>query len=273
MQFVIQVHFNYHCSMNADLVYYTLNDRVGYITLNRPDKRNALSFEFVQQIKEVFKTALQDESCKVIVLKSSAEAFCAGADLAYLQQLQQNTFDENLADSNNLKELFELIYHSPKVVISQVEGPAIAGGCGLATVCDFAFATPNATFGYTEVKIGFVPALVMVFLLKKVNEKTARELLLTGDIIDAAKALDLNLINHIVPANEINAAVSAFATKLCKTTSAQSLTLVKKMIAELHHKSISDGLNYAAEMNAHARQTADCKKGIASFVNKEKLTW
>lgn len=259
--------------MNAELVYYTLTDRVGYITLNRPEKRNALSFEFVKHIKAVFNTALADNQCKVIVLKSSSEAFCAGADLAYLQQLQKNTFDENLADSNNLKELFEMIYNSPKVVISQVEGPAIAGGCGLATVCDFAFATPTSTFGYTEVKIGFVPALVMVFLLKKVNEKTARELLLTGEVFGAAKALELQLINQIIPADEINTFVSTFATKLCNTASAQSLSLVKKMIAELHHQSITEGLQYAAEMNAHARQTDDCKKGIASFVNKEKLVW
>jgi methylglutaconyl-CoA hydratase len=158
----------------SNLVQYEVKDRVGYITLNRPEKRNALSYEMVSEIKLAFMNAEADKECKVIVIKGSGEAFCAGADLAYLQKLQTNTFDENLADSRHLMELFQFIYHSKKVVISQINGPALAGGCGLASVCDFSFATPESTFGYTEVKIGFVPAIVMVFLVRKVAEKNAR---------------------------------------------------------------------------------------------------
>jgi methylglutaconyl-CoA hydratase len=257
----------------SNLVLYEVNDRIGYITLNRPEKRNALSFEFVNEIKSVFKQAEADDHCKVIVIKSNGEAFCAGADLGYLQQLQNNTYEENLADSKNLSELFRVIYLSKKVVISLVNGPALAGGCGLATVCDFCFATPISTFGYTEVKIGFVPAIVMVFLVRKFGEQKTKQLLLTGEVIDANKAFDLGLINYLVDANYIEEEVKKFAQKLCKQTSAQSLTMVKEMLAEVQHLSLNEGLDYAAEMNANARKTEDCKRGIAAFLNKEKLTW
>ena len=255
------------------LVLYEVKDRIGTITLNRPEKRNALSFEFVKQIKDTFQKAEADESCKVIVLRANGEAFCAGADLAYLQQLQQNTYDENLADSRHLMELFQLIYNSKKVVIAMVNGAALAGGSGLATVCDFCFATPASTFGYTEVKIGFVPAIVMVYLTRKVSEKTARQLLLTGDVFTAEKALGYGLINEVVEANQLEETVYAFASRLCKQTSAQSLALVKEMLAEVQHLSLQEGLEYAARMNATARATDDCKKGIAAFLNKEKLSW
>jgi methylglutaconyl-CoA hydratase len=257
----------------SDLVLYEVKERIGYITLNRPEKRNALSYEMVSEIKLAFMKAEADADCKIIVIKGSGEAFCAGADLAYLQQLQTNTFEENLADSRHLMELFQFIYHSHKVVISQISGPALAGGCGLATVCDFSFATPQSTFGYTEVKIGFVPAIVMVFLVRKVAEKTARQLLLTGDVFDAQKALNYGLINEIVAADDLEETVYKFAQKICTQTSSQSLGLVKEMLANVQSMEVNSALDYAAQTNAKARATEDCKKGIAAFLNKEKLTW
>jgi methylglutaconyl-CoA hydratase len=255
------------------LVSYECINRVGYITLNRPEKRNALSFEFVELIKNCFKQAIADELCKVIVLRSSGQAFCAGADLTYLQQLQQNTYEENLADSRHLMELFDMIYHAPKIVVSQVNGPAIAGGCGLAAVCDFCFATPESTFGYTEVKIGFVPAIVMVFLLRKVNEKNAREMMLSGDVFSADKAKEYGLINEVIATSELSEYVDDFTQRLCRTTSAQSVATIKQMISNVQQLSTADALKFAAETNAHARSSDDCKKGISSFLNKEKLTW
>jgi methylglutaconyl-CoA hydratase len=257
----------------SNLVQYEVKDRVGYITLNRPEKRNALSYEMVSEIKLAFMNAEADKECKVIVIKGSGEAFCAGADLAYLQQLQTNTFDENLADSRHLMELFQFIYHSNKVVISQINGPALAGGCGLASVCDFSFATPESTFGYTEVKIGFVPAIVMVFLVRKVAEKNAREMLLTGDVFKADKALQYGLINYIVEPDELDDVVYKFAQKLCKQTSIQSVELIKEMLANVQSMDVNEALEYAAQTNAKARATDDCKRGIAAFLNKEKLSW
>jgi methylglutaconyl-CoA hydratase len=257
----------------SNLVQYEVKDRVGYITLNRPEKRNALSYEMVSEIKLAFMNAEADKECKVIVIKGSGEAFCAGADLAYLQKLQTNTFDENLADSRHLMELFQFIYHSNKVVISQINGPALAGGCGLASVCDFSFATPESTFGYTEVKIGFVPAIVMVFLVRKVAEKNAREMLLTGDVFKADKALQYGLINYIIEPDELDDVVYKFAQKLCNQTSIQSVELIKEMLANVQSMDVNEALEYAAQTNAKARATDDCKRGIAAFLNKEKLSW
>src|SRR5690606_36237829 len=144
------------------------------------------------------------------VLNAAGEAFCAGADLAYLQQLQNFSFEENLTDSNQLKELFLNIYTHPKVVIAQVQGHALAGGCGLASICDWVFSVPEAKFGYTEVRIGFIPALVSVFLLRKLGEGAARELLLSGELIAAERAQAIGLINRVVSADKLEAEVNDF---------------------------------------------------------------
>jgi methylglutaconyl-CoA hydratase len=256
-----------------DLVLYEVKERVGYLTLNRPEKRNALSFELVTALQEAFIKAENDPDVKVVVLRANGEAFCAGADLAYLQQLQKFSLEENLADSNRLKELFLKIYQLKKVVIAQVQGHALAGGCGLATVCDFVFAVPEAKFGYTEVKIGFVPALVLVFLIRKMGETHARHLLLSGELVQGNDAMDFGLINQLVSRDKLTETVWEFAQKLIRNNSAQSMTLTKQMIDRVHSLSLQDALAYAVSVNAEARASEDCKKGIAAFLNKEDLTW
>jgi methylglutaconyl-CoA hydratase len=255
------------------LVEYSLKERVGYITLNRPDKRNALSHELIEELKSTFIKAEQDVDVKIVVLNANGESFCAGADLAYLQQLQNFSYDENLADSNHLKELFQKIYSLKKVVIAQVQGHALAGGCGLANVCDFTFAVPEAKFGYTEVKIGFIPALVAVFLVRKIGEQKARQLLLTGEIIKAEEALARGIVTRVVSVEELNATVFDFAQNLIKSNSSQSMELTKQLILEAQGLRLEDALNLAATMNAKARATDDCKKGIAAFLNKQELRW
>jgi methylglutaconyl-CoA hydratase len=254
-------------------VEYAVTNRIGYITLNRPDKRNALSFELVKELKEAFARAEDDEDVKVIVLRANGEAFCAGADLAYLQNLQKFSHVENLADSNHLKELFLQIYTLKKVVVAQVHGHALAGGCGLASVCDFSFAAPEAKFGYTEVKIGFIPAIVMVFLIRKIGDGKARQLLLSGDVINADQALSLGLINKVVTREKLEEEVTTFAQTLITTNSANSMMLTKKMIADVQSMSLDDALSFASMSNAQARASEDCKRGISSFLKKEKITW
>ncbi len=256
-----------------NFINYTVSERVAYITLNRPDKRNALNFDVVSELKDAFLDAEQDPNVKVVVLRANGKVFCAGADLEYLQQLQKNSYADNLADSSHLKDLFHQIYTHKKVVIAQVHGHAIAGGCGLATVCDISFSAPEAQFGYTEVRIGFVPAIVTIFLLRKIGETRAKEMLLSGELISAKKAEEYGLINFIVPADEIEKRVFDYAQMVCKQNSMQSLQLTKKMIAEVQEKDLTEALTYAAQMNAHARETADCKRGIGAFVNKETLEW
>jgi len=255
------------------LVEYTVKDRVGYITLNRPEKRNALSHELVSDLITAFDHTEKDLSAKVVVLKANGEAFCAGADLAYLQQLQHFSFEQNLEDSRHLKNLFLKIYQLKKVVIAQVQGHALAGGCGLATVCDFTFAVPEARFGYTEVKIGFIPALVSVFLIRKVGEHKAKQLLLTGEVIKAEHALAHGLINQVVKAEELERTVFEFASGLIRNNSGQSMELTKELIDIVQSLSIEEALEQAAMMNAKARATDDCKAGIAAFLNKQELKW
>ncbi len=255
------------------MVLFEQHARIGYITLNRPEKRNALSDELVEALKEAFAQAAAAPDVKVIVLRGAGSTFCAGADLAYLQKLRQNGYEENLADSLALKDLFEAIYTHPKMVIAQIEGHAIAGGCGLATICDFSFAVPDAKFGYTEVKIGFIPALVSVFLLRKIGEGRAKELLLSGDLITATQAQAYGLVNRVVAPEHIAEEVATFAHALCANNSAEAMQRTKQMIAHLPALSLADALHYAAEQNAHARNTPDCHKGIDAFVAKEKLQW
>lgn len=255
------------------LVDYTVNDRVAFITLNRPEKRNALNHALVAELKKSFDRAADDAQAKVIILKANGEAFCAGADLEYLQQLQKFSLEENFQDSNHLKELFLKIYTHPKIVIAQVQGHALAGGCGLATVCDFVASVPAAKFGYTEVKIGFIPAIVTVFLLRKLGEAKAKEMLLSGDLFSADQVQRMGLINEVVEADKLEDFVQQLAKKLVDGNSAESMKLTKQLIATVPSMAIEDALTYAAEMNAKARGTDDCKKGIAAFLNKEKLSW
>ncbi|MBC5994605.1 enoyl-CoA hydratase/isomerase family protein [Pontibacter cellulosilyticus] len=256
-----------------EFVHYETKERVGYITLARAEKRNALNYEVVTQLKKAFAFAEEDENCKVVVLRSEGKVFCAGADLEYIQRLQENDYHENLADSTHLMELFRLIYTLKKVVIAQIHGHAIAGGCGLAAICDIGFTVPEAKFGYTEVKIGFIPAIVKVFLLRKIGESRAKQLLLTGDLISAEDAEKYGLVNYIVPAEELESRVFDFARKLCFENSKQSMEVTKEMIARVQEMSLEGGLQYAAEMNAIARGSEDCQRGIASFLNKEPIKW
>jgi len=256
-----------------DLVLYSVANRIATITINRPEKRNALNPQLIVDLTENFIRASEDDEVKLIILKANGTSFSAGADLEYLQQLQKNTFEENVADSNRLKKLFTTIYYLPKVVIAQVEGHAIAGGCGLATICDIIFATPESNFGYTEVKIGFVPAIVSCFLKQKVNETIAKELLLTGKTFSAHEALQYNLINYVTKSSEINHTVKEFALSLCNQSSGNSLMITKQLITQTTNPLLEKSLEFAVQINARVRESDDFKRGISSFLNKEKINW
>jgi len=252
---------------------YSIKDRIGFITLNRPAKRNALNYDVVTELKGAFAAAEENDEVKVVILNANGEAFCAGADLEYLQQLQQFSFEQNMADSVHLKELFLQIYQLKKIVIAQVQGHALAGGCGLATVCDFVFAAPEARFGYTEVKIGFIPAIVMVFLMRKVGEAKAKQLLLGGSWISAQEAKELDLINGVIGKERLADEVRLFATQLIESNSGYSMSVTKQMMAKIPSLSLEDALTFAAQMNAKARNSEDCRKGINAFLNGEKIRW
>lgn len=259
--------------MTEQLVLYTVHQRIATISINRAEKRNALNPELVAQLTDTFKKAENDKEVKIIILRAEGSTFSAGADLAYLQQLQQNTFEENLADSENLKNLFTTIYYLPKIVIAQVEGHAIAGGCGLATVCDIIFSVPEASFGYTEVKLGFVPAIVSCFLMRKTSETIAKRILLTGTLFTAQEALDYGLITFVTKKEDISLNVNNFALSLCNEASANSLMLTKQLIGQTTNPDLDKNLSEAVQMNAKVRESEDFKKGIAAFISKEKINW
>lgn len=241
---------------------------VAEIILNRPDKRNALSAGLVEELRDVLSEMRRDDAVRVVVLRGNGKAFCAGADLAYLQQLAEFSVLENMADSRLLQETLHSLYTFPRPVVAKVHGPAIAGGCGLATVCDFVVAgRERAVFGYSEVKIGFIPAIVMVYLVRKIGDTQARRLLLSAEQISAGEAHRLGLATHVVDDEQLDGAVQELVdTLLANSSSAMMLT--KEMLNNVHGMSLDAGLRYASSMNALARQTDDCRNGIARFLKK-----
>lgn len=259
--------------MTSSLVAYTVEERIASITLNRPEKRNAFSPELVAELTEALLQASDDDDVKVIILKAAGNTFSAGADLEYLQQLQGHTHEENIKDSENLKTLFTTIYYLPKVVIAQVEGHALGGGCGLATVCDIIFAVPEAEFGYTEVRLGVVPAIVSCFLLRKTGETVAKKLLLSGERFSAEEALNYQLITYVTTKETIGQKARDFALTLCNEASGNSLMVTKQLIGQTTNPGLENSLNLAVQINARVRESDDFKRGIAAFISKEKIKW
>lgn len=239
---------------------------IQWITLNRPEKRNALNAEVVQELHQTIEQADQNPEVRVIVLKANGKVFCAGADLAYLQQISQYSPMENLQDSASLKNMFQAFVQCSKPIVGMVHGAAIAGGCGLASVCDIVVADEtNAMFGYSEVRIGFIPAIVLVYLVRKIGDTQARKLLLTAENISAQEAHRIGLISVLAPSHELVAETTRVANVLA-ANSGSALALTKHMLNAVGGMSVDAGLQYATTMNALARQTDDFKQGIAQFL-------
>lgn len=253
---------------------YTVEQRICSITLSRPEKHNALDDLMVSELSSAFALAQKDNKVKVILLKGEGDSFCSGADLKYLKKMSKFDFHQNQEDSMNLMKLFSQIYAHRKPIIAVVHGHALAGGCGLATVCDMVIASKEtAKFGYTEVKIGFIPAIVMVFLVRKVGESRARELTLRGTILTAEEAREYGLVNFVVPETELASASRSLAEELVQRSSGSSMGLIKELLARIHGMSTSDALDYAANLNALTRMTDDCKKGLEAFLTKQPIKW
>src|SRR5271166_6088558 len=198
------------------------------VTLNRPDKRNAISYELINELLRALGD-VENSPAQILILTGAGKAFCSGMDLEDLRSITGRTPDENLADSRTMALLFRMLYECPKVTIAAVNGPAIAGGCGLATLCDLTLASTEAKFGYTEVRIGFVPAIVSTFLLRQVGEKHARDLLLTGRIIGAEEALHMGLANEVVAPDQVMHRAHELATSLLQN-SPMSLLATKRLL-------------------------------------------
>ena len=242
-------------------------ETIARITLNRPEKRNALNPSVLKELAEAFIQLGSRSDIKVIILEANGKAFCAGADLEYLEHMSTYSITENLEDSLLLQKTFHTIFTCPKPVIAKVHGAAIAGGCGLATVCDFIIACKSALFGYSEVRIGFIPAIVMVYLIRKIGDTKARQLLLSAENISATDAEIVGLITECVSDEMLENRTMELA-QILSSNSSSSMALTKEMLNNLHGMSLESGLRYAASMNAFTRMTEDCKAGIHHFLHK-----
>jgi methylglutaconyl-CoA hydratase len=244
-----------------------------YLTLDRPDKRNALNRELVDMLSEAFVETAAMDQIRAVVLTGSGEVFSAGADLAALKTLQTAEYEENLDDSRALAALFEAMVRCPAPIIGAVNGHAIAGGCGLATLCDITVAVETARFGYTETRIGFVPALVARFLMPKVGETQSRRLLLGGELISAEEARAIGLVTECVGAAVFQARVDYWVAVFRSQVSPQAVRSTRALLREVSDMDWAQALEHASKVNASARGTSDCKKGIAAFLNKRPLSW
>jgi methylglutaconyl-CoA hydratase len=241
------------------------------ITLNRPEKRNALSPAVIEELTAALFDA-ENCDCGVVILTGAGSAFCAGLDLDHLTTMQAHTHEENRRDSENVAKVLRTLYDFPKPIIAAVNGPAIAGGMGLATIPDFTLAVPEAKFGYTEVRIGFVPAIVASFLLRQIGEKRTRELLLTGKMIKAQEALNLGLVTQIVPGEELMQSAQALAQSLLQN-SPQAMMAVKRLLAKHARKRLDDEIEDAVLANSMQRSTEDFKEGVRAFLERRKPDW
>lgn len=241
------------------------------LTLHRPEKRNAISAEMLEELPAAL-AELEASAARVLILTGAGKAFCAGMDLEMLRAIATQPPEAHRADSQRMARLFQALYDFPRPTIAAVNGPAVAGGCGLATLCDFVLAVPEAQFGYTEVRIGFLPAIVSVFLRRQVGERVARDLLLTGRLLEAAEALRLGLVNEVVPAEQLMHRARELAGTLL-ANSPTSLERTKALLRALVRESLERELALAIHENAAIRATPDFREGIAAFLERRKPVW
>ena len=241
------------------------------ITLNRPEKRNALSPELIDDLMAAF-ASVEEGPSRVAILTGAGAAFCAGMDLAALRKLADQTPAENLVDARRTVGLFRRVWSFPKPLIAAVNGAAVAGGCGLATFCDFTLASEDAKFGYPEVHIGFMPALISAFLQLQVGEKVARDLLLTGRIFGVAEAREMGLVNRVVPDGQVLAAARELAAELM-TNSPHSLLTTKRLLVRVAQDELDRRLELGVAESIAIRETPELREGLTAFLEKRKPNW
>ena len=245
-------------------------DGVRTITLNRPERKNALTVAMQEGLIAAFGEAAEDSACRVVVLAGAGDAFCSGLDLAALQGMNDKTEAEHTADAARISAMFRTVYEMPKPTIAAVHGLALAGGAGLATMCDFTLAVGGAKFGYTEARVGFVPALVSAYLVLQIGEKRARDLLLTGRFFSAEEGVRLGLVTEV--AEDLPGRVAEVAAMLV-ANSPESMRATKALLAAQNKEWLDAALEVSMTANAEARRTHDFKEGVAAFLEKRRPRW
>jgi methylglutaconyl-CoA hydratase len=248
-------------------ILYTIDGNIARITLNRPEKRNALDDAVVGEVKTALSVADSSREVRAVVINGAGTDFCSGADLSVLQKIAQSSILENLEDTASLMEMFLQIRNLSKPVIAAVHGRALAGGCGLATACDIILASEGAQFGYPEVKIGFIPAMVMAILRRSVSEKRAFELITSGEPISAREAERIGLINQVYPDAEFEGKAADYAAALARK-SASAVFLSKRLLYQMDGMSYENALRSGMDANTICRMTEDCRQGISKFLKK-----
>jgi methylglutaconyl-CoA hydratase len=241
------------------------------IRLNRPERRNAMTPEMQLELIAALNDAGTTD-CRVVILEGAGECFCSGLDLSVLQDAHGRSSSDYLNDANRIARLFRNLYDLPKVTIASVQGAAIAGGAGLAMICDFTIAATSTRFGFTEARIGFVPALVSAFLRVQIGDKAARDLLLTARIFDAAEAHRLGLVNEVVAEDQLASRVRDLAQVIAENSPA-SLRATKRLLAEQNRAWMDEAIKLALDANARARDTPDFHEGVSAFREKRKPSW
>jgi methylglutaconyl-CoA hydratase len=247
------------------------NGLVRAITLNRPDRRNAMTPEMQLELLAALEDAASGP-CRVLVLSGAGNAFCSGLDLTAFEEIRDKTLSEHRVDAERIARLFLALYELPIPTIAAVHGPAIAGGAGLATICDFALATHRAKFGFTEVRIGFVPALVSAFLALKIGQRHSTDLLFTGRLIDADEAFRIGLVNELVQPGRLAQSVESLAESIV-ANSPRALSTTKRLIIAQNKDWLNAAIIAAIEASAEARTAPDFHEGLAAFFAKRKPAW
>jgi methylglutaconyl-CoA hydratase len=249
-----------------------LEERWVWIILNRPEKRNALNYELITELDRKLAAYQEEAEPRVLIISGEGNAFCSGLDLEELQKMSGKSYAESLQDARNYAQLLKRIYLHPKPIIAAVNGPAVAGGCGLASVCDLTIAASSAKLGYTEARIGFVPVIVSYFLVRIMGEKSVREMLMTAKLMEAVEAQRLGLVNEVVEMAELRSRVREAARRLSQN-SPHSLKLTKRLLGRLSAPDLDEALEYGCELNAQSRSAPDCVEGVAAFLEKRSPRW
>ncbi len=256
-----------------EFIQVTTNGAIRTITLNRPEKRNSLHAGLARELHAALHDVAHEPELRVIVLTGAGTTFCAGADLAWLEDINKNSVTENREDSLRFMDMMLALRSSTLPVIARLNGHAIAGGCGLALACDIVVAVEDARLGFPEVRIGFVPAIVARLLTERVGIGRARELLIRGHLLTAAEARDYGMVNHVVSAERLDETVNSIAKEIAEQTSPQAVAMTRRLLLDIASRDLEDAMRYGADFNALSRETPDFRTGIRSFLEKKPPKW
>lgn len=251
---------------------YAVKDKIARITFNRPEVHNAFNGLLIDEMSAVFKSIDSDDSIRVVLLTGAGKSFCAGADLNWMRDVKEQSFESNLAESNRLADLFYQMYSCKRPIIGRINGAAIGGGTGFVALCDIALAARSAKFSFSEVKIGVVPACIAPYVIKKMGEGKARELFITGERMKAERAFEVGLVNKVVNDEELDAEVNALV-KVILTSGPEAVAMAKKLVSEVPSMTPKQFKPYTAEMIARIRGSVEGQEGMDAFLNKRTPRW